>query len=146
LPGWVANWIAARSIDLYAMSEDLPDPNSRVTLHQGQIKLDWRRSNWQAHLLLVARLKHLLRRAGFPIVLSRAFDRRTPSHQCGTARMGNDPATSVVNSFGRCHDHANLFISDASVLPSSAAVNPALTIAALALRAADHIAKTEWAA
>jgi choline dehydrogenase-like flavoprotein len=58
--------------------------------------LDWKRSNWQAHQTLVARLKATLRRAGYPVVLSRAFDRHTPSHQCGTARMGDDPAVCVV--------------------------------------------------
>ncbi|MFV0384535.1 GMC family oxidoreductase [Paracoccus sp. (in: a-proteobacteria)] len=142
LPGPVANWVAARSVDLYAMSEDLPNPESRVSLKGDQIVLDWKRSNWDAHLLLVQRLKALLRKAGYPVVLSRPFDRRTPSHQCGTARMGSDPASSVVDTFCRSHDHPNLFITDASVLPTSAAVNPALTIAALALRAADHIRET----
>ncbi len=146
LPRWIAHWIAARSFDFYAMSEDLPRPGSRVTLRNGQIKLDWQRSNWDAHLHLVQELKRVLRQVGFPIVLSRAFDRRTPSHQCGTARMGNDPKTSVVDSHCRSHDHRNLFIVDASVLPTSAAVNPALTIAALALRAGRHITRTEYAA
>jgi choline dehydrogenase-like flavoprotein len=144
MPRPLANWVASRSVDLYAMSEDLPDPESRVTLRNGQIMLDWRRSNWQAHVALVAKLKSALRKAGYPIVLSRPFDKRTPSHQCGTARMGNDPATSVVDPFCRSHDHPNLFITDASVLPTSAAVNPALTVAALALRTADHIRKTEF--
>ncbi len=139
IPRPVANWIARHSIDLLAMSEDLPNPDSRVSLKNGQIVLDWKRSNWDAHLALVAKVKQMLRRAGYPIVLSRAFDRRTPSHQCGTVRMGHDPATSVVGPFCRAHDHDNLFIVDASVLPTSAAVNPALTIAALALRTADHI-------
>ena len=76
-------------------------PQSRVTLQGDRIVLDWRRSNWEAHEALVARLKAVLRRAGFPVVLSRPFDRRTPSHQCGTARMGTDPATSVVDTFCR---------------------------------------------
>ena len=146
LPRWVANAIAARSLDFYAMSEDLPNPDSRVTLKDGQIKLDWQRSNWDAHTKLVSVLKSKLRKAGFPIVVSQPLDRRTPSHQCGTARMGNDPTTSVVDTFCRSHDHKNLFIVDASVLPTSAAVNPALTIAALALRAARHITETESAA
>ncbi|MEM1078647.1 MAG: GMC family oxidoreductase [Pseudomonadota bacterium] len=146
LPRWLAAAVAARSVDLYAMSEDLPNPDSRVTLKDGQIRLDWQRSNWEAHLQLVKTLKGKLRQAGFPIVLSQAFDRRTPSHQCGTARMGRDPATSVVDTYGRSHGHANLFITDASVLPTSAAVNPALTIAALALRAGRHITETEFAA
>lgn len=146
MPRWLAGMIAARSFDFYAMSEDLPNPDSRVTLKDGQIRLDWQRSNWDAHLRLVARLKQVLRKAGFPIVLSRAFDRRTPSHQCGTARMGADPNASVVDSWCRSHDHKNLFIVDASVLPTSAAVNPALTTAALALRAGRHITQTEFAA
>ena len=146
IPLPIANWIARRSLDMIAMSEDLPDPDSRVTLRGGQIMLDWKRSNWDAHLALVARLKQVLRKAGYPILLARAFDRRTPSHQCGTARMGADPATSVVDAFCRSHDHPNLFITDASVLPTSAAVNPALTIAALALRTARHILEREFAA
>ena len=145
IPRAVARWIANRSVDLLAMSEDLPNPDSRVTLKDGQISLDWKRTNWAAHLAIVAKLKANLRRAGYPIILSRAFDRRTPSHQCGTARMGADPATSVVDPDCRAHDHPNLFIVDASVLPTSAAVNPALTIAALALRAARHITKAEFA-
>lgn len=143
LPRPLAHWIADRSVDLYAMSEDLPDPESRVTVRNGRIVLDWKRSNWEGHLALVDKLKRLLRKAGYPVVLSRPFDRRTPSHQCGTARMGSDPATSVVDSFGRSHDHPNLFIVDASILPTSAAVNPALTIAALALRSGQHIIETE---
>lgn len=146
LPRAVANFVARRTVDLYAMSEDLPDPDSRVTLTGDQIRLDWKKSNGKAHELLVRRLKSLLRRAGYPVVMSRAFDRRTPSHQCGTARMGTDPRTSVVNPFGRSHDHPNLFICDASILPTSAAVNPALTIAALALRSGDHIIQTQFAA
>jgi choline dehydrogenase-like flavoprotein len=111
-----------------------------------QIVMDWRQKNWDAHLAFVAKLKRLLRRAGFPIVLSKAFDSRTPSHQCGTARMGRDPATSVVDIFGRAHDHPNLFICDASVLPTSAAVNPALTIAALSLRTGQHLIDTAFSA
>lgn len=145
-PRWFANVVADRSFDFYAMSEDLPNPESRVTLIGDQIRLDWRRSNWAAHEALVARLKSVLRKAGFPIVVSRPFDRRTPSHQCGTARMGQDPDTSVVDTYGRSHDHRNLFVVDASILPTSAAVNPALTIAALALRAGRHIQQTEFAA
>ncbi len=139
IPLPLAKWIAGHAVDVLAMSEDLPSPESRVTLRGEQIVLDWKRSNWEAHQALVARLKAVLKKAGYPITLSRAFDRRTPSHQCGTARMGLDPATSVVDPFCRTHEHENLFIVDASVLPTSAAVNPSLTIAALALRTAGHM-------
>ena len=103
------------------------------------IVLDWRRSNMTAHHRLVARMRELFRAAGYPIVLARPFDRRTPSHQCGTVRFGTDPATSALDPFCRAHDHPNLFVVDASFLPTSAAVNPALTIAAQALRVADHL-------
>ncbi|WBU54569.1 FAD-dependent oxidoreductase [Paracoccus sp. SCSIO 75233] len=145
LPMPLAKLISSRALDLYAMSEDLPNPESRVTLKGDQIVLDWKRSNWDAHEALVARLKKELRRAGYPLVLSKPFDRRTPSHQCGTAKMGLDPASCVTDVYGRSHDHPNLFITDASILPTSAAVNPALTIAALSLRAADHIRGRDWA-
>ena len=87
--------------------------------------------------------KERLRAAGYPIVLSKPFDRRTPSHQCGTVRIGPDPATSPLDPFCRAWDHPNLFVVDASFLPTSAAVNPSLTIAAQALRVADHIVKND---
>jgi choline dehydrogenase-like flavoprotein len=53
--------------------------------------------------------------------------------------MGDDPATSVVDGFGRSHDVPNLFIFDGSVWPTSSGMNPTATIAALALRSAEHI-------
>jgi len=103
------------------------------------IRIAYRRTNWRAHELLVARAKAVFRRAGFPLTLSRAFDFRTPSHQCGTTRFGDDPADSVLNTFCRAHEHPNLFVVDAGFMPSSAAVNPALTIAAQALRVGAHL-------
>lgn len=146
LPKMLLDRISRHAIDFYAMSEDLPDPESRVTVDGDRIVLDWKRSNWQAHVALVGKLKAHLRAAGFPIVLARAFDRRTPSHQCGTVRIGADPASAPLDVYGRADGVANLFVTDASGLPTSAAVNPALTVAALALRSADHIRKTELAA
>jgi len=140
-PEFALNAVSRRSVDWLAMSEDLPSPESRVTLDREKIRLDWRRSNWAAHLALVAKLRERLKAAGYPIVLSQPFDRRTPSHQCGTARIGLDPATSPLDPYCRAWDHPNLFVVDASFLPTSAAVNPALTIAAQALRVADHIAR-----
>ena len=146
IPETLLRPVTAHSIDWYLMSEDLPNPASRVLVDGRGIKLDWQRSNLAAHQMLVARTRERFRAAGFPIVLSKAFDKRTPSHQCGTAAMGTDPASSVVDTFGRSHDHENLLICDASVLPTSAAVNPALTVAALALRTADRLGKSEFKA
>jgi len=63
----------------------------------------------------------------------------TNSHQCGTLRFGRDPQTSVLNSDCRTHEIENLYVVDSSFFPSSSAVNPALTIAAQALRVADAL-------
>jgi choline dehydrogenase-like flavoprotein len=60
------------------------------------------------------------------------------AHLVGGARMGRDPATSVVDCFGRTHDIANLFVCDGSVLPTQGSANPGLTIQALAARTADY--------
>ena len=57
----------------------------------------------------------------------------------GTARMGTDPETSVVDAFGRTHDIPNLFVVDASAFVTASAANPTATAQALALRAADYI-------
>ncbi len=141
LPKFAARWISGHALDLYLISEDLPDPESRVVLKDGKIQLIWRRSNMTAHRKLVEKTRKTLREAGFPVVLSRLFDGRVPSHQCGTVRMGDDPANSVLNPDCRSWDHPNLFVADAGALPTSAAVNPALTVAALALRAAETIKK-----
>ncbi|MER0236937.1 GMC family oxidoreductase [Fulvimarina sp. MAC8] len=141
LPKFAARWISHHAIDLYLMTEDLPDPESRIRLNDGEIQLVWRRSNLKAHEKLLAATKSAMRAAEFPVVLSRLFDGRVPSHQCGTLRMGDDPASSVVDPESRSWQHENLFVVDAGALPTSAAVNPALTVAALALRAAPTVEK-----
>lgn len=143
IPEWVLGKVTRHAIDFYAMSEDVPNPESRVMIDGDRIVLQWRRSNWEAHLALVARLKEILRSIGFPVVLSRPFDKRTPSHQCGTVRIGTDPRSAPLDPYCRAHDHPNLFVVDASFLPTSAAVNPALTVASQALRVADHIASED---
>lgn len=146
IPEWLLDRVASHAIDFYAMSEDIPHPESRIMVDGDRIVLKWHRTNWQAHLDLVSKLKGVLRAAGFPIVLSRAFDKRTPSHQCGTVVIGTDPAQAPLDVYCRAFQHQNLFVVDASFLPTSAAVNPALTVAAQALRVADHITKTEFRA
>ncbi|HEY8594927.1 MAG TPA: GMC family oxidoreductase [Devosiaceae bacterium] len=144
LPEAALEIISRHAIDFYLMTEDLPSPKSRVRVENDRIVLEWHRTNWEAHRTLVSKMRHILRAAGFPLVLVRAFDKRTPSHQCGTVRMGADPASAPLDPFCRAYDHPNLFVVDASFLPTSAAVNPALTIAAQALRVADHIAREEF--
>src|SRR5690606_4550886 len=130
--------MARHGMDWIALSEDLPDPNNRVTLDGGSIKLAVTLNNMEGHLQLVKRMKRALQRAGYPIVVTKSLVAHATAHQCGTIRMGNDPATSALDPHCRTWDHRNLFVIDASFFPASAAVNPALTIAAQALRAADH--------
>jgi choline dehydrogenase-like flavoprotein len=72
-------------------------------------------------------------------VTSRNF---TPGHNLGTAKMGDDPETSVVNRYSRTHDVPNLYVVDGSVFTTSTGVNPTATICALAKRTATHIAAT----
>lgn len=139
MPMPLARAVAAYAFGWYLQSEDLPDPESRVTWHNGRIVMHWQRSNMRAHEALIARTRALMKRAGFPIVLSRTFGLKTTSHQCGTARLGEDPSASVVSTDLRAHQLKNLWITDASVLPTSAAVNPALTVSALCLRAAPSM-------
>lgn len=139
LPMPLARWVAAYAFGWFLQSEDLPNPESRVMVKDEQIVMHWQRSNMAAHEALIARTKALMKRAGFPIVLVHTFGRKTTSHQCGTARLGHDPSRSVVDTQLRSHQIGNLWITDASVLPTSAAVNPALTVAALTLRAAPGL-------
>jgi len=63
------------------------------------------------------------------------------AHQAGTCRFGTDPARSVLNLDCRTHEVENLYVADASFVPSIGAVNPTLTIIANALRVADRIAE-----
>jgi len=140
VPRWSRAWLARHSVDWYVMSEDLAQRDSSVVLRSdGAIQLNWKRSNLQAHRKWVEVAKRLLKETGFPIVLSKPFGTDTPSHQCGTARFGTDPATSVLDTHCRAWDHDNLYVVDASFFPSSAALNPALTVAAQALRVGAHL-------
>lgn len=139
LPEWALNILSRRAVDWYLVSEDLPRPESRVRINGDQIILDWQPSNMAAHNRLVAATKAKMKAAGYPIILSQLVDGRLPSHQCGTVRMGLDPKTSVLNPFCQSWDHSNLYVVDAGCLPTSAAVNPSLTVAAQALRVADHL-------
>lgn len=145
LPGFLGDRLAKHGMDWIGLSEDLPDPNNRVTLDGGRIRLSVTLNNMDGHIELVRRMKHALRKAGYPIVITKSLVAHATGHQCGTVRMGNDPATSALDSFCRAWDQQNLFVIDASFLPSSAAVNPALTIAAQALRAADHMLASDLA-
>jgi choline dehydrogenase-like flavoprotein len=144
--GYSAAYLATHSLEFWLTSEDLPARDNRVRLDaQGRIVLAYAPNNTDAHERLTARLAALLARVegeGFdPDKHFRAT--RMPigvcSHQCGTLRFGDDPAASVLDRDCRAHGVDNLYAVDASFFPSSAAVNPTLTILANALRVADRL-------
>src|SRR5690606_16972762 len=140
--------IAPYQVFLASMLEQLPDPENRVTLAEDQLdplglprpKLtyshdDYIQGGWEAANELHTQL---LEAVGATDVVH--FDELGGvGHLLGTTRMGNDPETSVADGYGRTHDHQNLFIAGSSLFPTSGTANPTLTIAALALRTADHL-------
>ena len=144
MPLWAYDAWVARGVDWLAMSEDLPSADNRVLVDPaGRIRLHYEPNNLRAHARLVRETKRILKRLGFWVVMTHSHKSRNTTHQCGTLVFGTDPRTSVLDTFCRTHDVENLFVVDASFFPSSAAVNPALTIVAQALRVAEHIRATE---
>ena len=137
VPMPVLNYMTGHSMDIYLTTEDLPDPENRVILgSDGRITVHWKPNNLQSHRELVRRISRVVRRAGYPLIFTERMSIETNSHQCGTAVMGTDPGRSVLDPRCRAHDVSNLWVVDSSCFPSSAALNPALTIAANALRVA----------
>ena len=135
VPLALLNHLSRRSSEWLIMAEDLPSPESRVTVDRaGRITTARVARGTGTHRLLLRRAKQLLRAAGYDAILTQQFDISMNSHQCGTAVAGSDPATSVLDPWCRTHDVDNLWVIDSSFFPSSAAMNPALTIAAQALR------------
>jgi len=137
VPTPILKAISDRSIDIYLTTEDLPRRENGVQLVDDKIHLWWKANNLAPHRELVQRIRKAVRHAGYPIILTERMGIETNSHQCGTAVAGLDRRTSVLNAGCRAHDLDNLWIVDSSFFPSSAALNPALTIAANSLRVAD---------
>jgi choline dehydrogenase-like flavoprotein len=134
-PTAALDWFTRRSIDLFTQTEDVPLAENRVAVEpDGTKRLHWRPTNLGPHGELVKRTSSALRKGGYPLVFTQRLGIEATSHQSGTARMGADPATSVVDPGCRAHDLENLWILDSSSFVSSGAMNPALTVAANALR------------
>jgi choline dehydrogenase-like flavoprotein len=143
IPLWAYDVWVSRGVDWLVMSEDLPRDDNRVAVEpDGRIRLQYRPNNLRSHHRLIREMKRILRRLGFWVVVAHSHRDRNTTHQCGTLCFGTDPRSSVLDPYCRTHDVENLFVVDASFFPSSAAVNPALTIVAQALRVADHIKDT----
>lgn len=154
-PGWTLELMARHSLDFWLTSEDLPDPENRVKLdREGRVVLYYRSNNDEAHRRLIAKLKQLLKEStrcaehghachqgvfGRSLYAGQRIPLAGVAHQNGTLRFGTDARTSVLDRNCRTHEVANLYVADGSFFPSSAAVNPALTIMANALRVGDHL-------
>lgn len=154
-PGWSLDLMATHSLDFWLTSEDLPDPNNRVTLNrEGNIVLNYKPNNEEGHKRLIAKLQQLMKQQtkcsihghecheglfARNLFLGQRIPLAGVAHQNGTIRFGRDPKTSALDINCKAHDLDNLYVVDASFFPSSAAVNPALTIIANALRVADHL-------
>ena len=153
-PGWTLELMARHSLDFWLTSEDLPDPENRVTLDRdGRIVLSYTPNNLEGHERLQGVLKRIMKQQRCKVHGDRCHDGlfsrslfigdRIPlagvAHQNGTIRFGRDPKTSALDPLCKAHAVDNLYVVDGSFFPSSAAVNPALTIMANALRVGDHL-------
>jgi choline dehydrogenase-like flavoprotein len=142
IPLWAYDYWVSRGVDWLAMSEDLPRESNAVTVDsQGRIRVHYRPNNLAAHQELVKETTRILHRLGFVKVMRHSHKTQNTTHQCGTLVFGHDPKTSVLDPYCRTHDVNNLYVVDASFFPSSAAVNPGLTIVAQALRVAERLSQ-----
>ena len=155
VPGFTLDLMAKHSLDFWLTSEDLPDPDNRVTIdREGNIVLTYAPNNEEGHTRLVAKLEGLMKQQAKCLAHGHEchqglfarnlfVGQRIPlagvAHQNGTIRFGRDPKTSALDVNCKAHDLDNLYVVDASFFVSSAAVNPALTIMANALRVGDHL-------
>jgi choline dehydrogenase-like flavoprotein len=153
-PRW-ASWsppmpfemVASHSLDFWLGSEDLPDPENRVVLgRDGRVTIQLQPKNTEASKRLLKKLENALGHIGcHPHLLSRSIYLEQDigiggtAHQAGTVRFGTDPTASVLDVNCKAHDLDNLYVVDASFMPSVGAVNPALTVIANALRVGDHL-------
>ncbi|HET8797583.1 MAG TPA: GMC family oxidoreductase [Thermoanaerobaculia bacterium] len=154
-PGWTLDLMAKHSLDFWLTSEDLPDPKNRVRLNgDGEIVLEYKPNNEEGHKRLTAKLKAIMQTTtkcathghdchqglfARNLFVGQRIPLAGVAHQNGTIRFGRDPKTSALDIHCRAHEVDNLYVVDGSFFPSSAAVNPALTIMANALRVGDHL-------
>ncbi|MFD4913069.1 GMC oxidoreductase [Streptomyces virginiae] len=142
--------LAHHAVDFWLCGEDLPLPESRVTLDSnGDIHLALDEKNNIAGLQrLRHKLQGMLGHLGMhehhllshSIYLHKGMPIGATAHQAGTVRFGTDPRSSALDADCKAHDLDNLYVVDTSFFPSIGAVNPSLTAIANALRVGDHLA------
>ncbi len=131
-------------------AESLPNHENKVYLNKevldkwGQptlsIEAEWGPNELAINEQMRIDAKEMLERAGLRDIVD--FDNKHEMgygiHEMGTARMGKDPKSSVLNSTNQIHSCKNVFVTDGAAMTSSSCVNPSLTYMALTARAADH--------
>ncbi|MBQ4856332.1 GMC family oxidoreductase [Rhodanobacter sp. B2A1Ga4] len=142
-------WRAARQVNVKNVLEVLPNPDNRIALSSEKDAMgipkpeahyaidDYTRRAAEVSKADFARIAELMGGTGLRYSAEGQFANN--QHITGTMSMGNDPASSVVDAFGRTHDHENLFVCSTGVMPTAATMNSTLTAVALALRTAEHI-------
>jgi choline dehydrogenase-like flavoprotein len=152
--GWSAITDPAEVFDAFRLiinMEQRPDPANRIVLGQSndafgvpraELHWQWRADEQRALELLRNLIADALQSSGWGTVEVRAQSRPDPNahHHAGTTRMHVDPRKGVVDADCRVHGTDNLYVAGASVFPTAGFANPTLTIVALALRLADHLA------
>lgn len=140
---WYLRRVLRRGPIIASIMEDLPYRDNRVEVDEahGGLRLHYRVHGYDQERISRMRqhLKKLLHPFA-PMLLKQAENNDRLAHACGTCRFGQEPTRSVLNGSNRAHDIENLYVVDSSFFPSSGGINPALTIAANALRVADRIA------
>jgi len=137
-------------VSIYAYGECLPDHKNRVYLNENKkdkwglpilsIEMEYGENEKEMSKDMTVAGKEMLNSAN-PTWVVEINDPIVPGnaiHEMGTARMGNDPKTSVLNKFNQCHDAPNVFITDGACMVSTACQNPSLTYMALTARACDY--------
>jgi choline dehydrogenase-like flavoprotein len=149
-PLGLLNDIARHAVDFWLSTEDLPNPDNRVTVDgQGNITLAYTPNNQAPKQKLYDKLKSMLQHLGMHpdhlIPRNAYLKTEIPiagvAHQAGTCRFGTDPARSVLDVHCKAHELDNLYVVDTSFFVSIGAVNPSLTAMANAIRVGEHIAE-----
>lgn len=150
LPHQMLDDLAKHAVDFWLSTEDLPDPQNRITVNaKGEITLSYTPNNQVPKQKLYEKLKSMLKHLGMHpdhlIPRNAYLKSEIPiagvAHQAGTCRFGKDPKNSVLDTNCKAHELDNLYVVDTSFFPSIGAVNPSLTAIANALRVGDHLLK-----
>lgn len=132
------SWYFGDKVVFASIMDDLPYLENRVEYKNGQIGLHYKLNLADRKRIDQFRKKVVEAFHPFPVtVMKQATNNQRLAHACGTCRFGDDSSASVLNRFNKAHDLENLSVVDASFFPTSGGINPALTIAANALRVAD---------